>query len=385
MAPLRIRFARSLKRWDVDRHFRAPEGPVFSGWLPDGDGDALTLELNEQDAVVALWFRRYGEVDGSFVKYDAEKDEVDPEVMETQLGLDAGPLWGEVRLEELDRATFRAVEENRRGTPEYESLGKRVLKRIIEPEVDRFLAVLRKNFGQYWLRGLDRWDSRERSLGHACHLMNMRWSSDGGESWNPFRPNEPETTPDVFQATLSYEIRELTEEDWRALEIIWRSGYEPSFGAEVLMRAHEHLREEDLKFALVEGVTALEIAVEEFADRNLAATEAVAENVDSFVGTQALSLKIKLTVLATAAELVDPKSLEDVYAAIDLRNDVVHEGAEVGRSDADLIWSLLETVAELLHGPTFRFPAGYVGRASLTPDSWTDVSKPELDLDCLDV
>lgn len=119
--------------------------------------------------------------------------------------------------------TFEALWEGRipPGVPAYEALGKRIV-RLIRPPVNKLINLLRANYGQYWLREIEEWDSRSRSLGSFCAGLGVRWSLDGGKTWSNFVPTERFAESYGFTTLPSDEdFRQelLTEDDWRELPL----------------------------------------------------------------------------------------------------------------------------------------------------------------------
>jgi hypothetical protein len=188
MCTLLLKFAYVLERHELDDH---PAGPLFHCWLPDGERDAITLGGAAEDFTLKLWFERFGYVDEfGYIRHHHHRREVDPNVVPKQAVLDAGALLGSIELRDVSSEALAAVEGAVDGDPNYIALGKRIVKRILEPAVSRLLKILRINYGQYWLREYEPWDSRKASIGAHCDNFQPNWSLDGGANWSRFSPDK---------------------------------------------------------------------------------------------------------------------------------------------------------------------------------------------------
>ena len=246
-------------------------GPLFHQWLPDGETDAVVLD---QAFEFKAWFVRRGYIRGNFIEFDDSRREVDPDVMSRQAILQAGPLVGKLRVPASPNER-EAVGNGTIGSAEYVALGKRVVKTLV-PGVQRFLGVLRTKYGQYWLPELSGWDSRRESLGSYCSGLGLKWSLDEGVSWSKFRPTESRTMLDVRMSDFS---DYLTETDWRDLQSLDYDEMKSGVGAELLTQANRFRDRGMLKYAFIEAVSALEVAVQEVARRTIARTDEIAKAV----------------------------------------------------------------------------------------------------------
>lgn len=366
MATLRLRFRINLEGSEFSPF--SHHGPLFHRWLPNGENDAIVLQTEDANAELKFWFERHGFVERDFIRFDKERHEVDPTVMVKQAILDAGPLVGLLSIWDLPEEELAPLRNNRKGDPRYETLGKKILK-IIQPPLSRFIDTLRINFGQYWIRELEEWNSREHSLGSYCGLrLNLKWSLDEGKTWIPFMPNDPvgEMRPVIIRMNKRFDDY-ITQEDWRHLAEVVKEKYEPSPAALILHRTHEHLDQGNLKYAFIEGVTALEVALHEFVRDKLGGINALLTSVQSFWG---LPLVAQVTIVVGTLEKVTQGDMENTVKAITTRNKIVHDGYNPASIVKSELLGLMKTVAVLLSGPEFRFPAINPGNAIKPVENW---------------
>lgn len=350
MASVLLKFAISLENTDF-LGFDQPHGALFHRWLPDGEKDAIIIELKEPSSILKMWFERLGYVNkDGYVKFDLEKKEIDLKAISTQAILQGGPLYGLLELREISEEEADCLKENKAGSGEYLTLGKTIVK-LIWLQVNRFISALRTNYGQFWINAIEKWDSREGSLGHYCRsILNLKWSLDEGKTWQTFMPDEP-TVVVTLIAQVGYEGY-LAEEDWKDLSEIINEGFEPSLASFLLCRAQQLFEQGNVKYALIEGVTALEVALSEFFKKKLESSKPLLKGMSSFWETSLTSQTITAAILL---EKISKENLEQAVKAIESRNKVIHEGMEIPTEIDQQIRGLLATAATLVSGPKFRF------------------------------
>lgn len=158
----------------------------------------------------------------------------------------------------------------------------------------------------------------------------------------------------------------LTEDDWRALPGVVNGGYEPSLAALVLTRAYQLLDQGHLRQAFIEGVTALEVALDEYVRRRRGGSRALVGYMEQF---QSLPLPAKVSAIAVISGGVSASDAEDTVAAYKIRNSIVHEGAQPSDKDEPKLTALLKTAAALIEGPNFRFLTTHTKNALDAPKS----------------
>lgn len=367
MPVITLKFAKDLdEHKDFQRHF----GARFHRWLPDGEKDAIIIQSKYSNAKVKLWFQRLGYVSNGMIEYDAKRKEVDHAIMTKQGLLESGPLHGKIESLEITDEELRVLEEKRIGDKAYQDLGKRIAK-IIDPILIKFFYILRIHFGQYWLPDFEKYDSVKGSIGHHLRFLWITWSKNDDHPWEEFTPDNEHPTVDVSFSDYKSFFDLIKESDWRNLQDLMKEDHEKSLAAVTLARTHQYLVEGDIRRAFVEGVTALELAIEEFMKTKLEDNVLLKDNVQGFwnlsISAQLISVAVTLGILKD--------DIENTITSIKWRNRIVHYGWEPEfYPSRKNLFSLLRTTAILLNGPMFKFPdAG--GNAILSQESWDKAQK----------
>ena len=135
----------------------------------------------------------------------------------------------------------------------------------------------------------------------------------------------------------------------------------------ILTRSHQLLDQKNIKHALIEGVSALEIAINNFIREKLDREDYNRGIMQKF---DELPLPTKITTISTFNEEINHDDLNHTINAIDMRNKVVHEGREpIEETEVDLS-RLIKIVGQLLSGPRFRFPSANPGNLITSPEEW---------------
>lgn len=362
---LLIRFAIHLEDYSLPKVPARPHGPLFHRWLPDGQSDAAILGTGVSGVTLKVWFERFGFADGDgIIRFKYNEKSVPPENIPKQAVLDAGPLFGLVEITTPSTAEISALKGAKIGSATFKSLGKRVATEIIQPCVSRFLSILRTNFGQYWLRELHSWDSRDESLGHYCEMLNMRWSLDDGTTWSNFTPDQAISHHTV---TLRRSFDEyLTKENWYEITDSFNNAYDPPQASHLLAQAHRSDDQGNLAYALVEAVTALEVAVAE-AIRSGVKSKELTGAIQSF---WTLPLPAQVVMVAGLVRGISEKDIRDSIQAIKVRNAIVHEGLKPSDEARKYLHGVFRTIGGLQGGPVFRFPSANPGNAVMSVEKW---------------
>jgi hypothetical protein len=352
-------------------------GPLFHRWLPNGKADAIRLSSDIPNSELQIWFERRGIVQrgkDTLVKYDYDGQAVEADLIRRQAILDAGPLRGLLTIRNIASETAEAIRTKRQGDKDYVDVGKQLVN-LLHARISKVLAILRFNFGQYWIRELEPWDSRKNTLSAYCltHL-HMKCSLDNGMTWDEFLPDEPIAfaTVTTFTPTQNTFTQYLTQPDWQQIADIANSDYQPSLAAMTLMRAHHYLDQGDIRQAFVEGVTALELAVSEVVDKRFKEKKEILNLLGGFWN---LSLPARFATIATASESISVNDVELTVQAIKTRNKLVHENEDLSAKHLPELEVLLFSVAKLIPGATFKFPSANTGNnLSMPEQEWDQLS-----------
>ena len=325
-----------------------PNGPLFSRWLPDGEKDAICL-LRSESLCVKVWFERLGFERDGFIRFDSKRREIDPEALSRQFPVDGGPMMAQLEWKNFSEAdTIRNAAQGDEGLVR---LARQIADDLLYPSLSRFADILRTNYGQYWLVPIKKWDSRTENLGSYCSHLNLSWSLDNGQTWQELLPEKPVST---FRVAVGARDRNISFQDWQELQRAVEEGYHPSVAAQITSDAHSLLDGGDLKHALIEGVTALEVAIKQFIDRKTKAGNVPGEELKAFWD---LPRKTQLAALAVNMAGLDPNDLALALQAIEMRNDVVHEGYVPPPDTQGMVAALLRVTSTFLQGPPFKFPS----------------------------
>lgn len=354
--PIDITFGASIVDYNVDQFLRH-SGPVFHRWLPNGEMDALSINYPDPQTTVRLWFERRGYVDESgFIKHEHKRKEVDDSIIPRQAILEAGAIFGRVTLADISEPEFDAVTNNRTGTDEYVSIGKRVVKKIIDPLLVRLAKILRDTYGQYWISPPSTFDSRDCSLGQYCHRRSMRWETSDGMK-GEFIPNEKSSETLQFSVGRPDYSEYMSRETWLGLTELLNSDYEPSVATTISSRARRLLDEERLEHGLIEVITSLEIAIDEYVRRKLRDNKKLLEVTKSF---WQLPLPARIGLISSLAD-ISSEDIEQAFLAVVARNDFVHEGKSPSSKTKQHIQGVLNIIRVLSGPPVLRFPSGHSG------------------------
>lgn len=343
-------------------------GPLFHRWLPDGEIDAIFLETNDPDAELKVWFEKEGFASRTF-KFPGKHQDSD-HIISEQGKIDAGPLKGLLTIKNLSQEELDTLRENKIGDEIYIKLGKRIVKKLIYPPINNFLKVLKTNYGQYWIRELRDWDSRYMGLGHYCRLLYLKWSIDG-KNWYDFIPEKGIAQTTILSLLKGKDYLEyLTQDDWEELKEVINE-YSPSLAASILSRSHQLLDQGDIRYALLEAVTAFELSVNDYLRNKLSGYAELDSFINHFnnITKNPDRMKIFSAFLSNEISLY---TLEECLKAIEWRNNIIHEGIKLPDDFDSIIKTLQKTVGILISGPRYRFPSASQGNAEMSKENWDE-------------
>jgi len=338
-------------------------GPLFHRWLPRGIQDSI--ETRVASGELRLWFERRGYTEKGMVRFDFRRNEVDDSILAKQGRLDAGPLFGTLTLQDVSGTALDVLRRDVTGDAEYLGFGKTIIKSLYLV-LARVVEHLRIRYGQYWLTPLEKWDSRYRSIGAICEDWNMCWSEDNGTTWHPFKPDKSVRKYGPLDRTKFDEY--MTQSDWAALKESVEKSNDPPLAAELVTNAHRLASEFQLRHALVEACSALEIAISKVVRTRIKASKQLTDSVASFL--KDTPLKARLVTVAALLTTLPNTVLEEALEGIELRNRVVHDGAVPEERDRRFVRAVLEVVKNILPDAATKFPVLSGSNFVVEPETW---------------
>lgn len=364
MTLILLKFFINLNNYE-DR-FHRHYGPLFHRWLPNGEQDALSLQTRSSNSKLKVWFERNGFVEHEQIVYDQKRNEVDPVVMSKQAVLEAGHLVGLLEYD-VTNDEIVTLQENKMGSGTYKQLGVKIVK-TIQPPVSEFIQLLRIRLGQYWIRELEKWNSTEKSIGEYCKFLFIKWSIDCGKTWSVFLPDNEHMPINVHLDSSENFSSYLTEKDWKTLPELLKRQNSPSLAEITLNRTHQYLDQGDLRHAIIEGATAVELIIPDFFRKKLGGNRDLEKEMSGFWNS---SVSSQLVTIGTIIG-IPQRDLGEILQVITLRHKIVHEGLIPNENEESKVLTLLRTIAILLGKPNFRFPKSNHGNAILSSDLWED-------------
>ena len=351
-------------RYRLTPHSGQPTGTLFHCWLPNGNGDAITLSGAGAADRIRVWFERHAKIASGFLEWEQNGSAFDETIMRRQAVLDGGYLFGDVELATVDQGAIDAMRRlggrlaQEHQLPEeasYVALGKRVLHLVV-PLIVRFVDTLRSEYGQFWLLPVRSWDSRDEALGSACSRFGLHWWDDAANTWCRFLPTNLAQRITLTVGPGRGYAEYLTEADWRRLQATgWQA--EPFPEVQMLGRATRLLAAGELRHAFIEVVAALELAI---SHRLRVGNDAEAARAALQTFLDRSSLKSQAAVLFHTNGVPDPV-LEAIVAVIDIRNKVVHEGYVPQQREANDLRLLMRETARLCGIEDLKIPELHAG------------------------
>lgn len=370
MPSLKLTFSVALESWELPEIAR-PHGPLFHRWIPNGRHDQVHLTAPDDANRLSVWFERRARVRGSFLEYAHDGMEFDEGIMARQGKLDAGVLrgqmiFGDVDDEELAEIAAKSVPVVSSNDPDlvseaplYMAAGKRLVG-FFHSRVSRFIAVLKCQFGQYWLTDLRPWDSRRESLGSYCSGLNLVWWNECNDKGFRFIPSALIATMVAAPPPRRGFAEYLSEQDWRLLQ---RMNWESDVPTELTLlgRANQAIDQDDYRYAFIEAATALEMAVE----RRVSPS---GEYKNVRAALQAFDQHPEKSRVAVVLKVAgwNETEIDAVLAALDVRNRIVHEGYQPQIKDVSALRAVLAQIARFMGLEEFKLPV-LTGSNSLGP------------------
>jgi hypothetical protein len=323
------------------------------------------LHSDDSNVNVKVWFERCGYTDDHFIRYNDKRREVDPKTMTQQGCLYSGPLCGMLEMSKLAPEQIEVIRDSIKGDEIYINLTKKLVKEVIGPSVSEFIEKIRINFGQFWIRPLPKYDSRQYSLGYyASHILNMYWSLDDRKSWKVIDPDKPETSKVRFYALPHPDFLQfLNEKDWKSISNL---DYSNNSSNQFLIRSHRLCEEGNLRLAFIEAVISLELSIHEFI-RKRASGKLLIESSEAFYQ---LPLRTQFAILCSSFNTIPQDQVELSIKAIKLRHDIVHDGVSPSDEKKTWLYALLQTVSFLSGNEVQKFPSKRFPTSSIPESNW---------------
>lgn len=201
---------------------------------------------------------------------------------------------------------------------------------------------------------------------NRCYLLRLQWSLDFGTTWSDLIPNAntARTNATFIIGTEESFQQYLTQKDWKDLAGLSHKEFNSPLGAFILSRARQLFEEENHKYALIEGVLALEISLAHFIKKNFGEhstpTRSELEN-----------MRLEDQLSAVAKHIVLPKNhLKQAIQAIRVRNKAVHEYHFPDEQVKPKIKALLTVVAMLNFEQEFKLPSPHLGNMIKPVEDW---------------
>ncbi len=338
---------------DLESHFFETwfKGPLFHKWLPDNEKSAIILQAFKESIKIKVWFEKRGFVKNGRIIYDAQKKEVDSSRISKQYLLSGGYLFGSFEMNDITQEELEVMTQNLQGNDLYVNLGKRIAK-MLAPPIIIFVDILRINYGQYWLRPFHKWDSLNQSIGSYCRRIKLRWKTKSDTTRQDFIPNQlvEHIVGEIWddEKYLSY----LTCEDWEDIRKLVQTDFTPDPALEILNRAHEEWDNKNYSRAIVNAITALEIAM----NRRFKKV-----NADNNFQTQINKFNNKLDldtrIFGLFYDLVPKEILLNAIQCKDLRNQIVHEGVSAVKADKEKFLGIISCIKFIYPQITLKFPS----------------------------
>lgn len=322
-------------------HFTVPFGDktssqsiVFSQWIPDNKSDVLIKQY--EGVTIRLYFdikcvSMLGDVTKEGIKSSntnyvsklyavANLNEINSELTsfifnerDSASGKHHGIVPGNERYEHLNY--------------EYKCLGEVVIK-AVNDACNRLIEYARNNKGQYWLTALNK--DNENLLNR-----NNSWRAEASiNDGDKFRWVPPGTNVIQFEAMVPRESS-IKESEWNDVKLNLGSPSRTPLVFELMSNARYLLSEGHRRSAVLEVVSALEVATNDFfKSPNVTAlnTPEYASRIDfANLGNQSSHLGFSgsiryLVPLLFSRDYISDTILGKCYQAIEVRNNVVHTG-----------------------------------------------------------
>jgi hypothetical protein len=337
---------------------------LFHKWLPDGEKDAITI-LENDSAKIWVWFERSGDSSSGVIHFTQEgsQQSFDTEIMKRQARLVAGSLHAKLSLFDCTSVEIEALSNGEMNEEAIRLVAIRAAKKIGDP-IANFIEVLRARYGQFWIPSFEKWDSQKHTIETYFRVaFDAGYSTDSGNSFAAFLPGHATYIITGPRMEGKGWAEFLEEADWRSLQKSGIDLRQVSIAESLIAAASKYAQSNQLRQAIIEAVTAIEIASSEYIHR---CTREHQNRIQAFFD---LSLSSRIAILLSSSKLATDKEISSVIRTIEIRNKVVHKGYfPTSTEDAHLRTTMIVT-ARLLGNekqklPTFNFSNNRIDRGT---------------------
>jgi hypothetical protein len=326
---------------------------TFQKWIPDGK--TFCLIRTRGDIKSEIW------LDRSCVSC---LQEITDELISSWLNIQISKLFVDISFSDLptkliqflrekgqkenpDQNTLSSDDSHGELNKAYCDLGVRAISEAIEG-YNRVLSYCRNYKGQFWLQ--------ERTfnpgLMSSQSLKFNAIATISNEKWFRWYPNAPTELKIIVQP----ETISVTKNDWRKIQEFVSDYNRPDFVLELLANSQSFIAEGYRRSAIIDSVTALEIAISRFADSPntslFMTTESVSRVNISRLSTQVKHMGLSGTIgyllpVLLSEHMLSTDILVKCQRAIEVRNTIVHKGQrDISEREAR---PLVSAVREMCH------------------------------------
>ncbi len=330
---------------------------AFYKWLPDGEAEALVRERD--DLTTRLWLNR---------DCVASLGKVDDDTISRWVNITISKVYIEVFARNVsdelarfiydERESWKNIhhglnpesEEYKKLSDQYHDLAVKVLEQALAL-YNRFIAFVRNYKHQFWLpeRPIKR---HLLSSQNVSFQAQVRSEDYGWVTWYP------KSTASFTVYVSDDDDVSIKKEDWSEIQKFIASDSRPNLILELLANAQLLIQENKRRSAIIEAVSALEIAVSEFAESpridSFVTEEFLSRMEVNSVGSQIEHLGFSGTVryllpILFPREILSTEILNNCQQAIEVRNNVIHHGQrDVNSSRIRPLVSSIRSACEIL-------------------------------------
>lgn len=305
-------------------------GLIFNRWLPGEENEGLVFD--DTEIATRIWFDMNC-LDQGFVPLMRDfSNWANVTVAKVFVDVTAKNISDEL-IDFIFRPSEGSVNHDPHMAPRFEDLNRKVILTALKC-LHRLIDYFRIEKGQYWLGNYrclyDTYllDDRTRTPFHIAFKAKARTSTADWVEWKP-------PYKGVLAIDGGLERRYVTREDWPQVRAFIKSQARPTLILELLANSESLARNGFRRSALIEAVSALEVAVVNFSKaprwdqiriRDFA-RRADTRSFDSQVEHLGFSGTLRYLIpIVVDQEVLPSELLSQCYAALMERQNIVHNG-----------------------------------------------------------